>query len=243
MIQSKALKTTLIIDDDLDIRVLLAKFLQNQGHEIMEAQTINEALELAVHNPPHLVLVDIKLENNEYGFTFMQKLRKLDPMQSIPIVVMSSLSNDKAKETAKKFGAQAYLTKPISNIDLQKVLKKIEHKLEYPTHYFIPLDDEDNHSCCPPKNPQLYLKAQMSGDIVKINEISCTLRSKLKFQPEERIVIEAKIFDKLGINGENIHVSKPSRDVEPGIYDTKIQLLGLPENVLKKIRTLNTKKD
>ena len=72
--------------------------------------------------------------------------------------------------------------------------------------------------------------------------MSFTLRSKVKFSDAQKIEIESNFLSELGVTPGHYKVYQHSRDITPGIYDTIIQFLGLPESTLQNIRKVQTKK-
>lgn len=120
--------TILIVDDDDSTRLLLRKFLEPDGHTIIEAANGQQGLDIFNESPPDLILTDIVMPIME-GITFVRELRKKD--QKIPVIVMTGDIHGRAKEffdISSQLGASYALEKPITREKLeQAVIKALEH--------------------------------------------------------------------------------------------------------------------
>jgi CheY-like chemotaxis protein len=221
-------KVILIVDDDPDMRVYLRKLLEGLGHEVHEAGNSRTALKIIDDITPHLILLDINLDD-ESGFNMIGQIRMIDPYNRIKILMISSLSSKKAIDLSQKLGTDGYLIKPINNTTLSTTLKKMLPDLVFPDATNI----EDKYS---------NLMAKFLGQLTKISEVSVILRSKIKFQEKRKIQIENLFLRKYDLMNAQLIIQEYSKDVTTGTYDTRIQLIGLNDNNLKSIRKLNTRK-
>lgn len=222
-------KTVLIIDDDQDMRVYLRKILEGMGHIVLEAENSNEGIKIVSTLYPHLILLDINLEN-ENGFHFISQVRMIDPAMRIKIVMISSSTSKKAIELSQKVGTNGYLVKPINNNILLSTLKKLMPEMDLPEVKVI-----NNET-------KMSFMVSIFAQIIKISEVALILRSKVKFNDRAKIIIKGNYLKKLEIDRVQFIMKDQSLDVSPGVYDTKIYMAGLKEDDLKKIRKLNTKK-
>lgn len=222
-------KTVLIIDDDQDMRVYLRKILEGMGHIVLEAPNSVEGMKLVSTIYPHLILLDINLEN-ENGFHFISQVRMIDPAMRIKIVMISSSTSKKAIELSQRVGTNGYLVKPINNNILLTTLKKLMPEMDLPEVKF--------------KNNETKMSFMVSifAQIIKISEVALILRSKVKFNDRSKIILKGNYLKKIEIDRVQFIMKDQSLDVSPGVYDTKIYMAGLKEEDLKKIRKLNTKK-
>jgi len=219
----------LIVDDDPDIRVFLTRILENMGHTVFEAETTQDAFNIVLDVVPHLIFLDIKLEN-EYGFSLIDKIHTIDKEKQIGIIMISSLSSQKAISTASEYGVLQYIVKPIKNTTVLDAMKKCEELLGLqPINY---MDDKV-------KNP---LRVSCIGHLMKINEISLVVRSKVKFSEKEEIKVQSDYLRELGLHRAHFAIYEASYDINPGIYDSLIQLIGLNERALTVIRKVRSKK-
>ena len=112
----------LIVEDDAPLRDALATSLQAHGYEASEAGTAEEAVVLAGHDLPDLVLLDLSLPGAD-GF---HALRRLRSFTSIPVVVLTVRDAKDDKIAALDGGADDYVVKPF---DLDELLARIRAAL------------------------------------------------------------------------------------------------------------------
>lgn len=114
----------LIVDDDNSTRLLLRKFLEPDGHTILEAANGQQGLDTFTQSSPDLILTDIIMPVMD-GISFVQALRKRN--QTIPVIVMTGDIHGRAKEffdISSQLGASYSLEKPISKEKLDDALSK-----------------------------------------------------------------------------------------------------------------------
>ncbi len=104
----------LVIDDDDAIRFVACEALRGAGFEVTEAASGLLGLDLLDREPPSLVLLDIMMPGID-GFQVMQVLQKFEVR--VPVLVFSALG-DKAAERAHEVGADDFLAKPFSVVEL-----------------------------------------------------------------------------------------------------------------------------
>ncbi len=113
----------LIVDDDPDIVLMLEDRLQSVGYETVAALEGQQALDLIVHESPHLVLLDLTLPKLS-GLDVLKRLAQMKPMDSPPVIVMTAHASIQAAVEAMKEGAYDFLTKPLDNDHLLIVIRK-----------------------------------------------------------------------------------------------------------------------
>lgn len=111
----------LIIEDDRDNMDLMRYMMERQGYEVLEAYDGREGLEMARTKLPHLALVDLAMPEVD-GWTVIRELKKDPATQQIKIVVVTVRSLLEDRLRAQEAGCDAYLTKPMSMIQLAEVV-------------------------------------------------------------------------------------------------------------------------
>ena len=81
-------KRILVVDDEADILNLLKYNLEKAGFKVLLAKDGPEAIESAVKNRPHLILLDIMLPDME-GTEVLKRLKGADQTRSIPVIPAS----------------------------------------------------------------------------------------------------------------------------------------------------------
>ena len=114
----------LVVDDKETNRDLLVKILQPIGFELETANNGQEMFSMAFAMRPDLILLDLFMPEKT-GFTAAKELHRIPELKNIPIIVVSACSI--SQEMKKYLGAKAYLSKPIDEEKLLKLLAKYLH--------------------------------------------------------------------------------------------------------------------
>ena len=107
--------TLLVIDDELQIRRVVRHALEADGARVLEAASGREGLDLAAAARPQLIVLDLGLPD----ISGADVCRDIRGWSSAPIVVLSARHSDGEKAALLDLGADDYITKPFSTIELQ----------------------------------------------------------------------------------------------------------------------------
>jgi twitching motility two-component system response regulator PilG len=110
-------RTVLVIDDSATIRKLVAMTLEKQGHRVMEAAEMMEALAKLNEATPDMILLDICLPGMD-GYQICKIIKAYPSTKDVPVVMLSGKDGFFDKVRARLVGAQGYLTKPVVPNDL-----------------------------------------------------------------------------------------------------------------------------
>ena len=105
--------SVLIVEDEADIRELVAYNLRKEGFEVATAATGQEALLAAEARPPDLVVLDLLLPDVD-GLTVCRKLKSHPRTQSAAVVMLTAKGEEIDIVTGLNVGADDYVTKPFS---------------------------------------------------------------------------------------------------------------------------------
>ena len=105
----------LICDDDADIRNALCLYLAPEGYRIFEAADGQQALQILQSEDIHLVLMDIMMPQLD-GIAATSQLRL---QSNVPVIMLTAKSEDADKVLGLNVGADDYITKPFSPIEVQ----------------------------------------------------------------------------------------------------------------------------
>jgi two-component system, NtrC family, nitrogen regulation response regulator NtrX len=101
----------LIVDDEVDIRELVAGILEDEGHRTRTAGSSDEALSLIEARRPHLVFLDIWLQGSRLdGLQVLELVKQQHP--DLPVVMISGHGNIETAVSAIKLGAYDFIEKP-----------------------------------------------------------------------------------------------------------------------------------
>ncbi len=123
-IQTNKASTVLVVDDAVALRRTLALTLERAGFRVLQAPDGREALKQLQHSTVDLVVCDIEMPNMN-GFEFLSTRRQEPTLSDIPIIMLTSRSNDKHRRLAMQLGASAYFTKPYIEQAFVKAIKDI----------------------------------------------------------------------------------------------------------------------
>ncbi|MED1305259.1 DNA-binding response regulator [[Bacillus thuringiensis] serovar konkukian] len=107
-------ETILIVDDEKEIRELIAIYLKNEGYRVLQAGDGEEGLELLKKNEIHLIVLDIMMPKID-GIHMCMKVREIAEM---PIIMLSAKTQDMDKILGLTTGADDYVTKPFNPLEL-----------------------------------------------------------------------------------------------------------------------------
>lgn len=118
------MKKILIVDDHADIRRLIRMTLEFESHDIYEAEDGATALRLAQTLKPDLVLLDVMMPGYLNGLDVCRRL-KSDPLLLGPaVILLTARGQARDCEAGRLAGADAYLVKPFSPLQLIDVISK-----------------------------------------------------------------------------------------------------------------------
>src|SRR3984957_17201983 len=101
----------LIVDDEADIRDLVAGILQDEGYEARTARNSDDALAAIVSRKPNLVFLDIWLQGSKLdGLQLLEAVKHEHP--EVPVVMISGHGNVETAVAAIKLGAYDFIEKP-----------------------------------------------------------------------------------------------------------------------------------
>jgi CheY-like chemotaxis protein/prolyl-tRNA editing enzyme YbaK/EbsC (Cys-tRNA(Pro) deacylase) len=110
--------TILVVEDEQETNRLLCQMLERAGYACQAATDGGAALRLAAEAPPAAVLLDLMLPDMS-GFDVYERLRLAVPLRSPPpVIILTALDDEAARERGRRMGADAYQVKPISSQDL-----------------------------------------------------------------------------------------------------------------------------
>lgn len=118
-------KTIMIIDDSATVLMSLQNNLELAGFKVEKAGDGVSALKkLNSGTRPDLIITDINMPNMG-GIEFIRSARALSGFRFIPILILTTESQQLKREEAKKVGATGWLVKPVGGADLLKVIKQV----------------------------------------------------------------------------------------------------------------------
>lgn len=115
-------KKILAVDDELDTLKTLKIRLETSGYEVISAVSGEECLEKAIEKKPDLILLDVLLPQLN-GFRTCKLLKESAETKDIPVIVLTALIGESAKERGLESGAKYLISKPYDPADLLWVIE------------------------------------------------------------------------------------------------------------------------
>lgn len=116
----------LIVDDEQSVRQVLARWIQGAGHETLEAESADAALQVMEQQPAAVVFTDVQMPRRD-GLWLTAELRKRYPTTA---VVLATQVSTVAPRISMQAGVLAYLVKPFRS---ESVIEALEAALAWHT--------------------------------------------------------------------------------------------------------------
>ena len=111
------MSTILVVDDSELIRGVLSEFFSEAGYTVITAANGLEGVLRAYHDRPDLIVTDVEMPRLQ-GYQLSRLLKSRREIRKIPIIMHTSLSEDRDKFWADSSGADAFITKDFDNLEL-----------------------------------------------------------------------------------------------------------------------------
>ena len=159
----------LIAEDDREIRELVRMHLETDGYTVVEAENGQDAIDLLHPNNFHLVLLDLMMPIKG-GLEALQEIRSIS---EVPVILLTAKGEDEDKVLGFGLGADDYLVKPFSMVELlSRVKAQLRRYTKYtayaPTHTTI----LKNGSLC---LDQKRFECKKNDEIIKLNPMEMKL--------------------------------------------------------------------
>lgn len=117
------MKKILIIDDEEGMRKALSKVLLTSGFEVIEAEDGIDGIYQAKQENPDLILLDIAMPELD-GIEICKRIKGFEKLRKIPIIMVSSMSDQQLVDIALKEEASDYVAKPVKKRELLDKINK-----------------------------------------------------------------------------------------------------------------------
>ena len=111
----------LVVDDDRNIRRMLAASLEGAGHRVTEAESAERALEVLAPSEAEIVISDVRMAGLG-GFKLLQSIKQQNP--AVQVVMMTAYGSIPDAVEAMRFGAYDYLPKPFTAEHIRRVVAR-----------------------------------------------------------------------------------------------------------------------
>ncbi len=118
------MQTVLLVEDSLTDMEKLSRCLKQVGLTVISAKDGEEAEAQLQRGRPDLVILDVILPGRS-GFELCRELKRDPQTQEIPVVICSTKTTEADKIWGNMLGANAYLTKPINEMELVSTVRRL----------------------------------------------------------------------------------------------------------------------
>ncbi len=109
--------TVLIVDDEPDVVSILSILLNSEGYRVLKAYDGISAVDLALHQRPDLILLDLMMPAMS-GYEVCEQLKANPSTEDIPVLCITSAHSPSARAQCLKVGAATLLEKPFPPMEL-----------------------------------------------------------------------------------------------------------------------------
>ena len=114
-------KKVLIVEDTADTRSFMKILVEGYGYQVLEASDGEEAIKIAQHEPPDLILMDLGIPTID-GLTTTRVIRTFEEGATLPIIALTGYGID--NEQALEAGCNELIFKPLDVDSLEHILNK-----------------------------------------------------------------------------------------------------------------------
>lgn len=118
------MKRIMTVDDSATIRQMLSFTLQDAGYEVIEASNGIEALEKFETESVQMLITDLNMPRMD-GIELIRQVRKTPGNRFIPIIMLTTESDEQKKQAGKTAGASGWIVKPFKPEQLLRVVKMV----------------------------------------------------------------------------------------------------------------------
>jgi two-component system chemotaxis response regulator CheY len=116
-------KLIMTADDSASMREMISFTLKNGGYDVIEAEDGRDALAKISGTEAHMLITDLNMPNMD-GIELIRKVRALPQYKYIPIIMLTTESQDEKKMAGKAAGASGWIVKPFRSEQLLTIAKK-----------------------------------------------------------------------------------------------------------------------
>jgi len=117
-------KIILTVDDSRTMRDMLLMTLKQAGYDVVQAEDGEDGLEKLAERRPDAIITDINMPRLD-GFGFIERVREDPSNISVPILVLTTESEQDRKERARAAGATGWIVKPFNPSKLLDALRRV----------------------------------------------------------------------------------------------------------------------
>jgi CheY-like chemotaxis protein len=125
----------LIVDDEEDVRELLALLLESRGAVTRSVSSAHEAIEAISQRRPHVLLADLRMPGED-GYSLIQRVRAREREQRerrLPAIAVTAYASPRDRDQALAAGYDAHVAKPVEPAELARAVAGVSRRLRQNT--------------------------------------------------------------------------------------------------------------
>lgn len=117
-------KTIMVVDDSASLRQVVSIALKGAGFDVIEGCDGKDALSKINGQKIHLIISDVNMPNMD-GITFVKEVKKMANYKFIPIIMLTTESQEAKKQEGQAAGAKAWVVKPFQPAQMLAAVSKL----------------------------------------------------------------------------------------------------------------------
>ncbi len=117
----------LLAEDEANILTSLTFLLERAGYVVSVETEGPKALETAMQTLPDVLVLDVMLPEMD-GYEILRRLRAAPATRKLPVLMLTAKGQREDRETALKYGADMFITKPFANAEIIKAIGQLAAK-------------------------------------------------------------------------------------------------------------------
>lgn len=113
----------LYVEDNFENKLFVRRVIESMGHEMLEAETGLDSLEIAAERMPDLVLMDVNIPGMD-GLETTTRLKQNPRLSHIPVIALTANAMKGDKERCLAAGCDGYMQKPVGVSDLRREIAR-----------------------------------------------------------------------------------------------------------------------
>lgn len=195
----------LVVEDEADIRKLIAYHLNQERFRVLEAENGEDALDLVHKETPRLIVLDLMLPSLS-GLEFCKMIRQTPETAQTPILMLTAKAGEADRVVGLELGADDYITKPFSPREMVARVKAVLRR----TESLISPDVVDVYEKGPLKVNFRTYEVHVAGRLVRLTLKGFEVLRYL-IQNRNRVLSRDQILD--GVWRSDVYVTPRTVDV------------------------------
>lgn len=113
----------LYVEDNFENKLFVRRVIESMGHEMLEAETGLESLEIAAERTPDLILMDVNIPGMD-GLETTTRMKQNPRLSQIPVIALTANAMKGDKERCLAAGCDGYMQKPVGVSDLRREIAR-----------------------------------------------------------------------------------------------------------------------